>query len=245
MSHDAPAALDLATGLSGNHRWTLMRVFQHPLSHNLSWREVTRLFESIGTAEHQHNGDLVFRIGNEHLSIKSPQGKDLDATEVMDLRHLLLRAGWSPEGVHPTIQTTLGDLDLMIVIDHAGARLYQLGSEDGFAQSAAPHEAHHLLHHFKRKDQDQDRNETYPSDTAFFDAIAAAATGHGRIVVIGHGNGHSNEADHLISYLSDHRPAVHARIVRELVADLAKLTAPQLAELARQALHFKLNTNAG
>jgi hypothetical protein len=244
MSHDALAALDLATGLSGNHRSTLMRLFQHPLSHNLSWREVTRLFASIGAAENQHNGDLVFQIGNEHLSIKSPHGKDLGATEVMDLRHLLLRAGWSPEGLHPTIQTALGDLDLMIVIDHAGARLYQFGNADGIAQSAAPHETHHLVHHFKRNTHDEDRSETYPSDTAFFDGIAAAATGHGRIVVIGHGSGQSNEADHLIAYLSDHRPAVHARIVRVLLADLAKLTSPQLAELARQTLHFKPNTNA-
>lgn len=53
------------------------------------------LFETIGTAEHQHNGDLMLRIGDDHLSLKRTRGKDLAATEVMDVRHLLVRAGWS------------------------------------------------------------------------------------------------------------------------------------------------------
>jgi len=245
MSHDAPAALDLAAGLSRNHRWALARIFQHPLSHNLSWRDVLDLVATIGSAEHQHNGDVILHLGKESLSMKPSQAKDLEAAEVMDLRSLFLRAGWSPDGIDPTVRTTHANPDLMIVVDHAGARLYQLGHEGADARTGAPHEMHHLLHYIDRKEHDADREETYPADTAFFDSIANAAAGDGRIVVIGHGKGQSNEADHLIAYLSDHRPAVHARIARELVADLPKQTAPQLAELARHALHPGLDAGTG
>ncbi|OYY91806.1 MAG: hypothetical protein B7Y45_02270 [Sphingomonas sp. 28-66-16] len=96
MSHDAPAiAPGLRDTIPGTHRRALEKVFQHPLTHNLTLREVTHLFETIGSAEHQHNGDVLLRVGGEHLSLKPTRGKDLDATEVMDLRHLLVRGGWS------------------------------------------------------------------------------------------------------------------------------------------------------
>jgi hypothetical protein len=245
MSHDAPTALDLAAGLSGSHRWSLACIFQHPLSHNLSWREVLGLVATIGSAEHQSNGDVIVRLGKESFSMKPSQAKHLEATEVMDLRSLFLRAGWSPDGIDPTVRMTLGNPDLMIVVDQAGARLYQLGYEGDNARTEAPHEMQHLLHHIDRKEHDADREETYPADTAFFDSIATAATGNGRIVIIGQGKGQSNEADHLIAYLSDHRPAVHARVARELVADLPKKTAPQLAELARHVLYPGLDAGTG
>jgi len=99
MPPDVSLAKERFASLSSHHQRVLERVFQHPLSHNLDWREVSGLLAAIGTADHQHNGDLMLRVGEEHLSMKPPQGKDLDATEVMDLRHLLTRSGWTPDGV--------------------------------------------------------------------------------------------------------------------------------------------------
>jgi hypothetical protein len=96
MSHDAPVICQgIGDNISGTHHRALEKAFQHPLTHNLTWREVTHLFETIGSAEHQHNGDLMLRIGSDYLSLKPTHGKDLGATEVMDVRHLLVRAGWS------------------------------------------------------------------------------------------------------------------------------------------------------
>ena len=57
----------------------------------------------------------------------------------------------------------------------------------------------------------------------------------GRIVVISHGKGQSNEADHLSAYLQAHHKSIHARIVREIVADLPHLTTPELLTLGRNA----------
>ena len=57
-----------------------------------------------------------------------------------------------------------------------------------------------------------DREENYPDDERFFEAIVSAIA-LGPIVVIGHGKGQSNEADHLRVYLNKHHKAVAARVV--------------------------------
>jgi hypothetical protein len=122
--------------------------------------------------------------------------------------------------------------NVVIVIDHAGARVFLLEREAG----ATPQELHHVLHHADRSQHDADRAERYPADTRFFDAIAAAVAGNGRVVVIGHGKGQSNEADHLMAHLGKHHTGVQARVAGLLSADLPHSTVPQLLALARHAL---------
>jgi hypothetical protein len=190
-----------------------------------------RLFGIIGAVEPARNGDVVLQLGHEHLTFKPAHGKDLAPDDVMALRHFMARAGWA-DGVVPTPVPDPTTVDLVVVIDHAGARVYPAVSEDG----SAPREIHHLLHHLDRSDHDADREEGWPVDTRYFDAIAAALSGDGRIVVLGHGKGQSNEADHLMAYLFTHHGAVHARVAREIVADLPHLSVPQLLALARHAL---------
>ncbi len=122
--------------------------------------------------------------------------------------------------------------DLVIIIDHNSARVFPVGREAG----AAPQELHHLTHHIDRSQHDADRAEAYPADTRFFDSVALAVAGSGRIVVLGHGKGQSNEAAHLMAYFGKHHPSVHARVASELTADLPHATVPQLLAFARQAL---------
>ncbi len=235
MPHDAPVIdQDIGDSISGTHRRALEKVFQHPLTHNLTWRAVTHLFETIGTAEHRHNGDLMLGIGSEHLSVKPARGKDLGATEVMDVRHLLVRAGWSSKPAEQPTQSAPGVPDVMIVIDHAGARVYRL---DAGNPTMAFDETHHLRHeHIGRKDHDADREENYPADARFFEAVVAAVPQDGRIVLISHGKGQSSEAEHLVKYLSQHHPEIEARVTGSLVADLPHITLPEIVELARDAL---------
>ena len=80
-----------------------------------------------------------------------------------------------------------------------------------------------------------DRDEIYPDDTLFFEQVANAVSAGGEIVLIGHGNGQSNEADHLSGYLQTRHKQTYARIVREIVADLSHLTTPELLDLGRKA----------
>ena len=222
--HQTPTT---AADLRGSDQRTLTQLFQHPLTHNLSLRAVTGLFDAIGSATVQHNGDLHFQLGDDALTMQRPHDKDLSASEVMNLRHLLERKGWSPNGPMPEPANTDAATDLVIIIDHAAAQVHQLN---------VPDTPHQMLHEIDRSQHDADREETYPADQRFFEEIARAATHAARIVLIGHGKGQANEADHLTDYLRTHHKDIHARIVRKIVADLSHLKTHELMDLARHAL---------
>jgi hypothetical protein len=234
---DAAAALAQSAAVTGVDRRTLDAIFRHPLSHNLSWREVVNLFTAVGGAEEKHNGEFAFRAGDETLAMKRPHSKDLTGPEVIDLRRFLTRAGWSPSAL-----PSLADADaaptsgLIVVIDHAGAKVYRIDPSTDDGQGVMADDPRRLLHHLERKRHDEDRDETYPDDELFFEQVANAVASGGEIVVIGHGKGQSNEADHLTAYLKAHHKQTAARIVREIVADLPHLTTPELLDLGRHAL---------
>jgi hypothetical protein len=84
--------------LSSHHRDTIERIFSHPLSHNIEWREVVSLLETIGTVTHEHNGKLKVALGPETEVLRAPHGKDVDAQIVVDLRRMLKQAGFAPGG---------------------------------------------------------------------------------------------------------------------------------------------------
>jgi hypothetical protein len=230
-------ASNLNVAVTGVDRRTLDAIFRHPLSHNLSWREVVSLFTAIGGAEEKHNGEFEFRAGDQSLAMKKPRTKDLTGPDVMDLRHFLNRTGWLPSASAPLdVDTPTPKPSLIVVIDHAGAKIYSIDRaiQDGHGVTA--YDPKHLLHHLERKMRDEDRDETYPEDERFFEQVADAMSAEGEIVVIGHGKGQSNEADHLSAYLAARHKPTYARIVREIVADLPHLTTPELLDLGRHAL---------
>jgi hypothetical protein len=230
------AAADPNPSVTGADRRTLDAIFQHPLAHNLSWREVVNLVTAIGTADEKHNGEFLFSAGDERLSMKRPHGKDLTSPDVVALRHFLTRAGWSPGAVvSARPEPPVASPGLIIVIDHAGARLYRIDRAEDDRRGITAHDPEHLSRHLERKRHDEDRGEAHPDDELFFERIATAAAAGGEIVVIGHGAGQSNEADHLTAYLKSHHDETYGRIVREIVADLPRLTTPELLRLGRDA----------
>jgi hypothetical protein len=84
--------------LSSHHRDTIERIFSHPSSHNIEWRQVVTLLETIGTVTHEHNGKLKVALGPETEVLPAPHGKDVDAQIVVDLRRMLKQAGFAPDG---------------------------------------------------------------------------------------------------------------------------------------------------
>ena len=82
--------------LDNRHRNTLREIFQHPTSHNIEWHAVTSLLEAIGTVAVHHDGKVTVSVGSERQIFDPPAGKDVDAQMVVDLRHLLDKAGYAP-----------------------------------------------------------------------------------------------------------------------------------------------------
>jgi hypothetical protein len=84
--------------LNPHHRDTLQKIFAHPGGGNIEWREVRSLLESIGAAREEHNGKFKITIGEETEVVSAPRGKDVDQQLLVDLRRMLKRGGYAPDG---------------------------------------------------------------------------------------------------------------------------------------------------
>jgi hypothetical protein len=82
--------------LNNHHRDTLRKIFEHPASHNIEWREVVSLLEAVGTVDVRHDAEVSVQIGPEREFFEPPAGKDIDEQMVVDLRRMLSKAGFGP-----------------------------------------------------------------------------------------------------------------------------------------------------
>ena len=79
--------------LDNHHRNTLHQILQHPTSRNIEWHAVTSLLDAVGTVTVHHDGKVTVTVGSEKAIFDPPAGKDIDAQVVVDLRHMLTKAG--------------------------------------------------------------------------------------------------------------------------------------------------------
>jgi hypothetical protein len=225
--------------LSKTGRRTLEALFRHPIAHNLEWADVVALMRKIGSVEHKSNNETSLRIGAQHQLFRTPRVKDLTVDEVMELRHFLARAGWAPrtapERPDPSISPAP---DLLVAVEHHQARLYRLDlrSADPSNHVIRPYDPHNFLHHLTHKDQSRERGQRAAEDPSFYERISGALAAAGRIVVVGHGKGHSNAARHLIEWLRSHHAETSQKVVGEVEVDLSATTEAQLLDLGRRAL---------
>lgn len=83
--------------LNNHHRDTLVRIFQHPTSHNIEWLDVASLLAAVGSIDEHHDGKFEVRLGSDVRFLDRPRHKDIDVQMVVDLRHMLTDAGYRPE----------------------------------------------------------------------------------------------------------------------------------------------------
>jgi hypothetical protein len=83
----------MAADLNNRHRDTLEKIFTHPTSANIEWREVLSLLEAVGTVTEEHNGKVKVTLGPETEVLQPPRGKDVDKQMIVDLRRMLTNAG--------------------------------------------------------------------------------------------------------------------------------------------------------
>lgn len=86
----------MARDLTHRHRDTIDRIFSHPLSGNVEWRQVLSLLEAVGSTTEEPNGKLRVTLGDETEVLQPPGGKDIDRQMVVDLRRMLTNAGLTP-----------------------------------------------------------------------------------------------------------------------------------------------------
>lgn len=83
--------------LDSRHRQTVEKIFAHPTSANIEWRQIESLLAAVGSVDSDGNGKLHVIVGAAPELVLEPQGKDASIETVVDLRHLLTRAGLAPD----------------------------------------------------------------------------------------------------------------------------------------------------
>ena len=226
------------SSITGSRRRTLEAIFHHPSAHNLEWRHVVALIADIGDVHEKANSEFLFEIAGKRHVMRKPHSKDLTSSEVIEIRRFLTQAGLSAElASEPVADPTPSAPSLLVVVDYDGAKIFRVDDASDDAEHVLrPYDPHHVLHHLAHKDQSRERGQRAAEEPAYYEKIAEAVALGGKIVVVGHGAGKSNAAHHLTEYLQTHHPEAYRRIVREIVADLSSITAPQLLDLARGAL---------
>ena len=76
----------------------MRKIFAHPTSRNIEWREVHSLLDAVGEVEEEHNGKFKVTLGPETEVIERPRGKDIDMQLITNLRRMLGGAGLEPGG---------------------------------------------------------------------------------------------------------------------------------------------------
>ena len=101
MKLDKEQARDLTNAghradLHSSQRRTLEAIFRHSAASNLEWMDVVELVGHIGSIIEGGSGKFDVQVGGKHLLMHKPHTKDLTGSDVVDLRHFLQQAGWSP-----------------------------------------------------------------------------------------------------------------------------------------------------
>jgi hypothetical protein len=216
--------------LSGSHQNTYRHIFQHPMPHNLQWREVWSMLGAItdATAVEDNKGGLKVTRNGQTLLLHRPRGKDLaDKKELMQVRHFLERSGTpvamsAPPGTH-----------LLVVIDHREARVYSAELHGTVPHRITPYDPFGFgrdLHY----NQDDSNGQRKPERKSFYEAVAKTLHGAKQILMFGTGTGASSAMEQLLLELKQHHHELAERVIGSFAVDKQHLTEDQLLAKARE-----------
>ena len=214
--------------LTGSHLRTYNTIFRHPASHNLEWRHVYALFRHLCLVEEEPNGNLKATRNGESLVLQVPRTKDVaDTEELMALRHFLERSETAPAGLDEK------EAHWLLVIDHHEARLFRSEMHGAVPQQLLPQAPDDYFRHGQNS-QNLSRGKEKPDPNTFFEPVAKALHGAGRLLIFGTGTGKSSEMEQFVVWLNRHHPNLAKRIIGTVVVDEHHLTESQLLAKARE-----------
>jgi hypothetical protein len=201
------------------------QVFQHPMTHNLEWRDVRSLFETLGEVEAEHNGNQKVTIKGQSLMFHSPSNSDtLTSDQVSQVRHLLRRSETVVQTAH---------MHLLMVIDHSETRVFRTDLKEAEPETVTPQDTLGHQRHVHSAHDYSDHIEK-PNHSAYFEAISKSLEGAEQILIFGSGSGSSSMMDLFAVWLREHHPALSDIVVSCMVVDESHLTEGQLLAKARE-----------
>jgi len=220
--------------LSRAHLSTLEYIFQHPIAHNLEWREVVSLFDALGQVEQEHNSNFQVTINGETQLFHRPQHKDIALDqEVLDMRHFLEKVGITPE-LQQAEQLKPGQPrpHLLVVITHHETKIFETDFKQSDPELLQPYDPNDYLHHLHHK-QGGFQGQYAPEDPSYYENIIKDLTNGEAILIFGNATGHSSAMEHLVNYLQQHHSEIATRVIGTVKVDVEALTDPQLIAEAR------------
>jgi hypothetical protein len=206
------------------------QIFEHPMPHNLHWREVWSMLSAMKDADavEEGNGNLKVTRNGQTLVLHRPRGKDLaDKKELMHVRHFLERSDL------PISPPQAVGTHLLVVIDHREARIYSTELHGSMPKRITPYDpfgfGRDLLYN-----QDDSNGQRKPELKSFYEAVAKTLKSAEQILIFGTGTGASSAMDQLLVNLKQHHQDLEARVIGSETIDEHHLTEDQLLGKARK-----------
>jgi len=213
--------------LSGSHLRTYQMVFQHPISHNLDWRQVRELLRAVAEVTEEPNGNLKATRNGQTLVLQPSHTKDVaESSIVMDIRHFLERS----EAVAPEVAE---GIHWLVVIDHQSARIFRSEVHGSVPQSITPHEPDEYFRHAHHS-RDFSRGQEKPDPNSFFGPVAKALQAAGPILIFGTGTGTGSEMQQFSEWLKVHHADLARRVIGCVAVDESHLTENEILARARE-----------
>ncbi len=210
--------------LSAAHQRTYESIFAHPLSHNIEWRDIRSLLESLGEVTEEHNGNCRI-VRNEGTLVLHPNGSAVDATTLIKIRHFL-------QSTQTADSSALGD-HLLVVIDHREARIFRSELRGSVPEKIVPHDPHGFGKHFHNV-HDSSEGQHHPVPKSYFEAVAKSLAGAGKILLFGTGSGGGSAMSELVDELHKEHRDIFDRIIGVEAVDETHLSEGELLAKARE-----------
>lgn len=215
--------------LNGSHLRTYEKIFLHPATHNLAWRDVLALFTHMGEVTEEPSGNLRLSRNGHFLILPVPRTKEVAGVdELMKLRHFLERSETSTADFTKPVDV------MLVVIDHHRARLFCLEMKEAVPQLILPYEPDESFRH-AHDDRDFFSGKEKPTPNSFFEPVAKALKNAAQILIFGTGTGTSCEMEQFTGWAKKHHPELARRITGTVTVDERHLTN---AQLFAKALEF-------
>lgn len=224
----------MTTPLTGSHLRTYNTIFQHPVSHNLAWRDVHALFNELGEVITETNGNLKVTRNGQAMTLHTPRYKDVTTVEdLMNLRHFLERSEPPATAAGDAGNGADKAANWLVVINHHEARIYRSAATGATAQQVRPHAPEDFFRHAPHS-KDFSRGQEKPDPNSFFAPVAAVLQGADKILLFGGGTGTGSEMDQFVLWLRRHHAELALRIIGTETIDEHHLTEPQMLAKARE-----------
>jgi hypothetical protein len=211
--------------LNSHDQHTYDAVLRHPTSGNIEWKGLISLCRHLGDVVDEPNGKFKF-TRNGHSVTLEPHSKDVDKEIITHLRSFL-RSTDIPN------LSSKDPLQVLLVIDHAEARVYRSEAPDSKAVHIEPGDPRgwnrhvHTHHSYARPPASEPHHE-------FYKEVICALAGAEQVLVFCAGSGSSHESDYLLQELYRLDPVLSEHVIDVKKLDLSHMTEGEILEKARE-----------